>query len=182
MIIILKYTFSMNDEFLNYDATIPALLCEGNFIDELIPINDPEIVSLRNDIAALTTRIEQLTIDNNTQSLRIEVERVKRRKLHSSFRQLKHILPLPCSEVTSLRQDTENDRSAQHSINYQFGGEIDRLNTLSFRCFSRIHQLMNSMVPYLVMPPNEYSEMMQMLYELNGTLHQFYVHHQVSYV
>ena len=80
----------MSDDYLFYDMdlAIPNLLPVEDIINDLPQINDPKITSLKNEIANINARLENITIDGNTQSLRVEVERVKRRRLQTSLKQV----------------------------------------------------------------------------------------------
>ena len=82
----------------------------------------------------------------------------------------------------SLKGELQAAQGNQNAINYQLDGEISRLNMMSFRCFSRIHQILSVILPYVMMPPDEQFELTQMLNELIRTLHQFQVYQPASYV
>ena len=45
-------------------------------------------------------------------------------------------------------------------------------NTITYRSLSRIHQIMISILEYLIMPPNDHAKMAQLVYELLRTVHQ----------
>jgi len=172
----------MNSELNYVDLICPDLLPEDPIFTNLFPIEVAQPLPSVQELKLITDRLESLEIATNTQSLRIEVERTKRQKLRTSLRQIKSNLIYPSPETDSLQQAFEFNCAQQNTTNFQLGGEIDRTHTLSFRCFARVHQLLDRMVPYLEMPPTEYTEVCRMLYELNGILHQFSVNHQVSYV
>ena len=63
----------MNIDDLIYDLTFPL------FPDNVMT-NPPNLPIPSHDVFALTSQIELLNIDVNTQSLRVEIERVKRQK------------------------------------------------------------------------------------------------------
>ena len=62
-------------------------------LDELLiesqPIFPVTVSPSAEDIMNLSKRLDQLTIEVNTQNLTIEIERMKRRRLKRSFRLLK---------------------------------------------------------------------------------------------
>ena len=66
-------------------------------LTECLPFFPEALFPSTDDIMFLSKRFDQLTIDVNTQNLRIEVEKLKRRRLGRLMRQLK-------GEVLSLRQ------------------------------------------------------------------------------
>jgi len=47
-------------------------------LPETLLLNPPDLLLPPNDIAALTSQIEKLSIDVNTQFFRVEIERAKR--------------------------------------------------------------------------------------------------------
>ena len=164
----------MNSELSYDDLLYPDLLIEDPILTNLFPI---EVAQPPPPIPELKL-ITDLEIAMNTQSLRIEIERTKRQKLRVSLRQIKSDLVYPSPGINSMQQAFEFNYAQQNTSNFQLGGEIDRTHTLSFRCFARIHQLLDRMFSYHDISPTEYTE----LYELNGILHKFGVNHQVSYV
>jgi len=74
---------SNNHIYFDTDLTAPDLLPLDDFISDLPYIKDPELVSLQQELANINAKIERLILDSNTQALRVEIERVKRRKLQS---------------------------------------------------------------------------------------------------
>jgi len=88
----------------NMDLAIPNLVPAEVMFDDLPQINDPEITSLKNEIADINARLEKITIDSNTQSLRVDVERVKRRKLQTSLKQVRNKMSNPCPDIAVLKQ------------------------------------------------------------------------------
>ena len=130
----------------------PVLIPEDPPIDNQFPVETPLITSLHSDISAINTRLENLTIESNTQSLRIEVERVKRQKLHLSLRQVKQNMLLPCPDIASLKYNVEAMQGNQNAINYQLEGEITNMNVMTFRRLSRMHQIITFLLPMLCCP------------------------------
>ena len=72
------------------------------------------------DIIAISRQLENLTIENNTQSLQIKIERMKRRQLRSSLRSIEQALLRPCPDVASLKHELIATQEHQNTINYQF--------------------------------------------------------------
>jgi len=171
------------DSELNYDDLLcPDLLIEDPILTNLFPIEVARPPPPIPELKLITDRLESLEIAMNTQSLRIEIERTKRQKLRASLDQIKSNLVYPSPGIDSLQQAFEFNYAQQNTANFQLGGEIVRTHTLSFRCFARVHQLLDRMFSYHDISPTEYTEVSRMLYELNGILHQFGVNNQVSYV
>ena len=139
-------------------------------LDELLseshPISPVPISLLIDDIMNLSKLLDYLTIDLNTQNLTIEIERMKRRRLRRSFRQLK-------SEVLSLRHTTiqlqvNNDtlREQISTLSTILFSEIACLTTRVHCCLGLINQVLIVVVPYIGMPEGEHRKIAQILYEL----------------
>jgi len=178
----LQFSIRMNSALNHDDLLCPDIFIEDPMLTDLFPIGVAPPLQSIPEFNSITDRLESLEIAMNTQSLRIEIERTKRQKLRASLRQIKADLAYPSPEIHSLQQALEFNYAQQNTTNFQLGGEIDRTHTLAFRCFARVHQLLERMFSYHDVFPTEYNEISRMLYELSGTLHQFGVDHQVSYV
>ena len=164
------------------DPVIPDLLPEGSFQDDLLDTNIPVPVIPNADIVTLNQRFDQLSLDTNTQSLRIEIEKVKRQKLSATIRRLRQDLLSPHPEIARLRQDVDTMRNEQNSINYYLEAEIASNGAMTFRGLSRIHQILALMLPQTTLPVNHGPELNQLIQELGRTLQQFHVKYTVSYV
>jgi len=134
------------------------------------------------DIIAISRRLEDPAIENNTQSLQIKLEQMKRRRLRSSLRVLEQNLLRPCPEVASLRQELIATQENQNAINYQFEGDMTAMKSMSFRCLTRMHQFVSRLLPHLLLTPEDNYEMTQMLHEISQTFHQFRTYYSTSYV
>jgi len=88
---------------LSVDPALPDLLPEGSFLDDIFHLDDPNIAITHPDIAALNQRLDHLSLETNTQALRIAVERAKHQKLRATIRQVKQDMLPPCPDIASLR-------------------------------------------------------------------------------
>jgi len=72
----------MNDNFLNTqtDILLPDLLAEDPLLDSLFCLEAPPLGVTHPDIMALNLKLDNLSLECNTQALQLEVERVKRQK------------------------------------------------------------------------------------------------------
>ena len=130
----------MNDLIdLPLNEVMPDLLAGGPFADESFRIDDLLAMPEHPDVNAISRQLESLTIENNTQSLQIKIERMKRRQLRSSLRSMEQVLLHPCSDATSLKQDLIASQEQQNAINYQFDADVTSLRALMFRCLTRMH-------------------------------------------
>jgi len=164
------------------DPTLPDLLPEEPIYDDLFSINDLIMPVPHPDIAELNRRIELLTVEINTQGLRLEIEKTKRQRLQSSVRQMKRELAVPCPNLVELRNELIQFKDQQTAINYQLDGENVKTNTLAFRSISRICQLLAVIIPGAIVSPESSPEMKILLQELSLTVQQFGVHYAASYV
>ena len=98
---------------------------------DIIPLGPVDLFPTYNYIAALNKQIGKLEIDINTQSLRLEVERVKLQKLQMMFKYVKH-----------ERIPTNNIQKQLETMNNIYASKIARLSTVFHRCFSRLHQIL----------------------------------------
>ena len=62
------------------DPVLPDLLPEGSLFDDLLHSDVPALATTHPDITTLNHRLDRLSLDTNTQSLRIDVEKAKRQK------------------------------------------------------------------------------------------------------
>ena len=164
------------------DPVLPGLLLEGSFLDYLLDAEIPLPAIQSTDIITLNQRIEQLSLDANTQALRLEIEKAKRQKLSTTVRRLKQDLLAPHPEIIKLRQDIDILRSEQNSNNYWLEAEIASNSVVTFCSLSRIHQILTIMSPLLMLPVNHSPDLNQLLRELACTLQQFCVEYTVSYI
>jgi len=100
------------------DSTLPDLLLpEEPLYDEVFQIDDVLKSTLHPDIADLNRKIESLTIEVNTQGLRLEIERTKRQRLQATVRKLKRDITLSSSDIQLLRNEVTQLRDFQNSVN-----------------------------------------------------------------
>ena len=156
----------LND--LSINATLPDMLAGGPFSDELFRIDDLLPMPEHPDIITISRQLESLSIENNTQSLQIKIERMKRRQLRP--------------DTTSLKQELIATQEHQNAINYQFEGDVTSLRAMMFRCLTRMHQMMTRMLSHVALPPDDDYELAQMSQEIAQTFHQFHSYYTASYV
>ena len=172
----------MSDEMNYIDLMFPDLLPEDPMISNLLPKEMPQPLPSYHDIKSISDRLEHLELVANTHSLQLKVERIKRQRLRASLKQYKRDAITPSADITSLQQTVTFNYEQQTTTNYQLGGELDKLSTLTFRCLSRTQQLMSNIIPRVASSPDDYNLMMQQLDEIGRTIQQFRVIYQVSYV
>ena len=138
----------------------------NNLITESLPFFPEALIPSTDDVMFLSKRVDQLTIDVNTQNLKIELEKLKRCKLGNSLKQLR-------TEVISLwqvivQQQAENNilKEQVATLSNTLFSELACLTSRTHCCLSRLHQILIAIVPYIVMPEGEHNENFQLLYEL----------------
>ena len=134
------------------------------------------------DVNNITRQLEGLTIETNTQSLQLKIERMKRRQLRSSLRSMEQVLLQPCPDATSLKRELIVIQEQQNTINYQFDADLTSIKALTFRCITRMHQMMARFLPHIRLPPDDDFELHHMLREIEQTFQQFHSYFTVSYV
>jgi len=167
---------------LTSDPLLPDLVPEEPIYDEIFKIDDLLMPVPHPDIAELNRKIDLLTVEINTQGLRLEVEKVKRQRLQATVRQMKRDLSLPCPNIAMLKNEIAQLHDYQNSVNYQLDGDNAKTNTLSFRSLSRICQILLALIPSNTMPSQINPEIEILLQELDTTIRQFGVHYYASYV
>jgi len=164
------------------DPTLPDLIPEDHMFNEILNVDNMIFPTMPSDVNELTRKIDNLTVELNTLGLRLEIEKTKRQRLQSSFRQLKRDVVIPCPDLLELKNELIQFKEQQNATNYQLDGENARTNTLAFRSISRICQLMVTLIPDTMMPPGSNPEIKTLLHELSLTVQQFGVHYAASYV
>ena len=173
-ILVMNYDNLIN---LTSDPILPDLVPEEPIYDEIFKIDDLLMPIPHPDIAELSRKIDLLTVEANTQGLRLEVEKVKRQRLQATVRQLKRDLSLPHPDIAMLKSEIAQLRDYQNSVNFQLDV---RTNTLSFRSLSRICQILIALVPSSTMPSQLNPEIEILLQELDNTIRHFGVHYLAS--
>ena len=150
---------------------LPNLLPEGSLFNSTFPPENPSIISTQRDIVALSSQLDQLSLETGTQSLRIELEKHKRQKLRTTIRQIKQNMISPCPVTASLKYEFDVMQRNQNAVNFQLEGEITTMRTITFRCLLRVHQLVTRLLPHVMLTLDDNFELVQMLHELSQTLH-----------
>jgi len=167
----------MNENIMLPDLTIGDPIIEDVFrIDDFLPTPD------HPDIIAISRQLESLTIEGNTQSLQLKIERMKRRQLRSSLRSIEQAVQRPCMDAASLRQELITSQESQNTVNFQFEGDMIAMRALTFRCLTRMYQMMTRFMPHLMLTPDDDFELTQLMQEIAQTFQQFHSYYTTSYV
>lgn len=173
-----------NDNFMNSigDPILPDFMPEIHMFGDPLHVDDLTIPIIHPEVAELSHKLEHLTIESNTQGLRLEIEKTKRQRLQSSVRQIKRDLVAPRSDLVELRNEWTQFKDCQNAINFQLDGENAKTNTLAFRSLSRINQILSLLIPGIPLSPESSPEVKILLHELSLTVQQFGVHYAASYI
>ena len=68
------------------------------------------------DVIELSRKLDNLTIESNTQGLRLEIERAKRQRLQASIRQVRRDLAIPCPELSEIRMELNQFKEIQNYV------------------------------------------------------------------
>ena len=125
-----------------------------------------------HDINVINSQLDQLSVDINTQNLRSKLEKIKRQRLNTTVRNIEREIALLTktvaktkSNITVLKQQIENLTQACNE-------DLARLKTVTYRCMSRMHNILISILPYIVMPPHNHEDLAQMASELLCIIYQ----------
>ena len=173
---------SSNLNYFDMDLTAPDLLPIDDLITDLTCPKDPELDVLKQEIFNLNAKMERLILESNTQALRVEIERVKRRKLQSSLKQIRGQLLTSCPEIETLRQEISERHWYQEAIHYHFDGELTCLRTIMFRSLARMHETLVYLLPHIMLSPDSGYELSVRLDEVSRTIRQFHTYSDVTYV
>ena len=143
--------------------TVPAFPIITQAEEELIRV-------LPSELKAINARIERLERALSTQSLRLEIERAKRQKLRLAVKPSRY--ETPAFHPDALRQSIETNFVHQNAVNYQMQGDIDKLNTLTFRCFSRMQQLLTFVLSSIPITSSDHPDTTSLLEEIGRTIQQ----------
>jgi len=155
------FTFSMEDP-------CPVLMEEPPLLEfgDLFPTHQ--------DLTQITERIGHIDISLNTQDLRIELERMKRRKLRTSINNIKREILPNNNAVAQLQNDLMIMRERMDALEIRHSHEMVRISSLTYRSLARVHHLFVTILPHLIMPPDNHFETVQLANELIRTIQQLH--------
>jgi len=120
----------------------------------------------QNDLVFINQCLEQLSIDVNTQNIKLELETLKRRRLRRSMNQIKN-------EITALSQLLAHQsqkqvvlRSQIEILSESINSELACLTQRTHCCIGRIHHLLIATVPRIFMTEAEHNDIAQQAAEL----------------
>ena len=173
MLCINKYILIMNRD-LFADVEFDDLFINEPPVHVITPAEEELIRMLPSELKAINERVTQLETALSTQALLLALERTKRQKLKLLIKRRQP--EVPATPPETLKQLVDSNTLYQEAVNYQFGNSIDRLSTVTFRCFSRMQQLMTFAIPSILVTPSDYPDAANLLEEIGRTIQQLCVH------
>ena len=114
-------------------------------------LNDPmlpePVLFPQNDLVFINQRIEQLSIDVNTQNIKLELETLKRRWLRRSMNQIKNEITALSQLLAHQSQEQAVLRSQIETFSESIASELACLTQRTHCCIGRIHHLLIAAVP-----------------------------------
>ena len=126
--------YFINDE-VNINEGCPLL-------PKLIPLESIDLFPTYSELAALNEQITKLTKGVNTQALRVEIEHTKREKLRIVLKPVKREMNPIDRHLLELRSNINILKEQLEAVRNMYESEIARIDLTTYRCFSRLHQIM----------------------------------------
>ena len=131
----------------------------------------PEPLSLPNDdLVLISQRPEQLTVDVNTHSIRLELESLKRQRLRRSLKQAKAKIIILNQTLTQQNHENATLREQMAMLSSTLFSELACLTKQTHCCLGRIHHLVIAVVPRIYMSEAEHNDLSQQALQLIGTV------------
>ena len=107
----------------------PELSCPN------IPFLEPPlIVPSMNDFNALSSQLDELIVDINTQHLRSKLEKTKRQRLNSMIKNIEREIALLSKTVTQTQANITILKQQVESLIQMRSGDLAQLTTITYRC------------------------------------------------
>jgi len=108
----------MNNYLLNNpeNMLLSDIFPKGSLTNDIFHLETPFVTPSYSDLVTVNSRLEHLSLEINTQSLRIEVERAKRQKLRASLKQFKQSTLSPCSEMAPQLSTRGRDHQVKYDV------------------------------------------------------------------
>ena len=136
-----------------------------SLLNDTFQFNLLELFPSHDDVLSLSKQVEHLSLEINTQGLKVEIERLRRRRLGTTLKQVRHeTIPIR-NMLTQLQHENSILKEQICTSSNTHASENTRLGMITYCCLSRLHQILISVIPHVPMSPNEHSEVSQLTYE-----------------
>ena len=146
-----------------------------HLLPKLFPIETVDLFPTFSDIAALNDQIAKLSIDLNTQALRIEIERTKRQKMRMILKRIKLGMTPTNRSLLKMRRDVDILKEQLGAVRNIYESELARIGLTTYRCFATLHQILLAVIQHIPMPEAEHNDTSWLLNELLRNLQQIKV-------
>ena len=116
--------------------------------------------------------MDQISIDLNTQQLRNKLEKCKRQRLSTTIQNIEREIATLSSTVNQTQANIVNLNKQIESLITARNGDLAQLTTVTYRCFSRMHNVLITLIPYIIMPTRTHEDLAQLAHELLRTIYQ----------
>jgi len=142
-----------------------------DLLNDPFPIFPEPLPTPIEDIVHLSQRLDQLSIETNTVNIKLELEKIKRRRLRKSLRQANDEILALKNELIRCNQDNIALNEHLASMSQTIFSEIACLTQRTHICLGRIHHMMVSVVPHIPMAETDHYDVAQQAVELLHALH-----------
>ena len=124
------------------------------------------------DVLAFTKQVEHLNLEVNTQGLKVEIGKLKRQRLRTTLKRVKQESIRTQRILLQLKNDNDSLKKQLSNSSNIHASEQARLRIMTHCCFSRLHQILISVIPYIQMSAGEHHAVSQLTYELLRAIQQ----------
>jgi len=157
-IFIVKYILQ-NMSLFNFD----------DLLNDPFPIFPEPLPTPVEDVVYLSQRLDQLSIEINTTHIKLELETLKRRRLHKSLKQANNEILALKNELIQRNQDNIALNEHLALMSQTIFSEIACLTQRTYICLGRMHHI--SAVPHIPMTEADHYDLAQQAMELLSALH-----------
>ena len=135
----------------------------------LSPFDDPELVCPNitylepqmiapsaNDYHSLSSQMDQISVDMNSQHLRSKLEKCKRQRLSSTIRNIEREIATLTSIINQTQTSIAKLNQQIESLQLARNGDLAQLTTVTHRCLSRMHNVLITIILYIIMSISVY--------------------------
>ena len=139
---------------------------------EVMPFDPQNRYPVPDEVASLNSRLEQLSIDVHTQSLRVAIKCAKRQILGTMIRKIKSNVISPKKLYSQTQYDNDHFHRRLTGLQQEYSHKLVQITTVTYRSLARVHQLMIIFTPYIRMTMEAHANVSQLNYELYRAIEQ----------
>ena len=135
-------------------------------------LEPPVIAPSAIDFHELSSKMDQISVDVNTQHLRSKLEKCKRQRLSSTIRNIEREIAALSNTINQTQTNITKLNQQIESLVLMRNGDLAQLTTITYRCLSRMHNIIITILPYMIMPTRSHEDLAQLAHELLCTIYQ----------